>query len=70
MNTLNKAKKQVRDWLNARGHSNKITARTIDFTDLARGSMVFVKIYDLLDADAWTYLNASARRNGFRVERG
>jgi hypothetical protein len=46
----------------------KLTARTIDFSDLARATCVFVKIYGWQPNPVWSELRAVAVQNGFRIE--
>jgi hypothetical protein len=46
----------------------KLTARTISFSDLARASCVFVKIHGWQPNPAWEELRAVAVANGFRIE--
>lgn len=48
----------------------KLTARTVDFTDLARARCVFVKIHGWQPNPAWTELRQIAVDNGFRIEEG
>jgi hypothetical protein len=50
------------------GLFNRLTARTIDFTDLARMKMVFVSIHDWSPSPLFTELDQIARSAGFRVE--
>lgn len=46
----------------------KLTAKTIGFSDLARGSCVFVKIHGWQPNPAWDEIKAIAVANGFRIE--
>jgi hypothetical protein len=46
----------------------KLTARKVDFTDLARASCIFVKIHGWQPNPAWDELKAIAVANGFRIE--
>lgn len=46
----------------------KLTARTIGFSDLARGSCIFVKVHGWQPGDGWTRLKDIARENGFCIE--
>lgn len=46
----------------------KLTSRTVDFTDLARASCVFVQIHGWKPSPAWDELKAIAVANGFRIE--
>lgn len=46
----------------------KLTARTIDFTDLARGTCVFVKVHGWKPSLFWNDMSRLARDNGFRIE--
>lgn len=46
----------------------KLTAKTVNFTDLARASCVFVKVYGWKPDPAWDVLVKLAVDNGFRVE--
>jgi len=67
MNITN-AKQAIREALRALGLSNKVTARTIDFTDLARQRVIFVKVHDWNPNPAAIELEALGQRNGFRIE--
>jgi hypothetical protein len=46
----------------------KLTARTVGFSDLARGSTVFVKIHGWKPHVAWDTLKRLAHEHGFRIE--
>lgn len=65
--TVSGAKKLIKSALFARGLENKLTAKTIDFSDLTRASCVFVIVHgwrpDPLAAD----LEKLAREHRFRV---
>lgn len=68
MNTR-QAKKLVRQWLEERGLPyDKLTAKDVSFSDLARASEVFVRIHGWEPNPAWTELKNLARENGFYVE--
>lgn len=63
-----RAKTIVKRWLSENGFTNRVTAKTVDFTDLARTSMVFVQVHDWKPDAKWDALKAVARVSGFRVE--
>jgi len=67
MNT-HQAKKIVREWLTSKGMDNKITARTIDFSDLARSSCVFVRIHEWKPSPLWDEIKQLTKSNGFCIE--
>jgi hypothetical protein len=46
----------------------KLTARTIGFSDLGRGSRIFVQIHGWQPNAVWAELDGFARRNGFSIE--
>lgn len=46
----------------------KLTARTVNFTDLARGGCVFVKIHGWKPRPSWDHLKKVAKENGFCIE--
>lgn len=48
--------------------AHKLTARTVDFTDLARDKTVFVKIHDWKPDPVADRIKAAARDSGFCVE--
>jgi len=63
------AKKITKEALDCRGMAHtKITARTISFSDLARGSMVFVTVQGSQPSPCWNDVNFIARNAGFRIE--
>lgn len=67
--TPNAAKKLIAAELARLGISvNKLTARTINFSDLARATCVFVQLHGWTPNPAWTELETIARANGFRIE--
>jgi len=68
MTTPATAKKIIRDQLRDHGQHNKLTARTIDFEDLARSNCVFVKVHDWEPNSIADCLTTIAKANGFRVE--
>ena len=64
-----KAKQIMREALAARGLPDyRLTARTVYFTDLARGSGLFVKIHGWQPNPWWDELRAIAVEAGFRIE--
>ncbi len=67
MNT-NQAKKIVAGVLQEHGFSNKLTARTISFTDLARGNKIFIKIHDWKPNSVWDEIKKKAGEYGFCIE--
>ena len=69
MVTASQAKKIVKSELERRNLPfTKLTAKTIDFTDLARASCVFVKIHGWQPNPAFDEIRAVAVANGFRIE--
>jgi hypothetical protein len=63
------AKKIIANALQALGiQGHKLTARTISFSDLGRGSRVFVKIHDWQSRAGWCDLQDVAHKNGFSIE--
>ena len=68
--TTHQAKKLVKSWLenNVKDTTFKLTARTVDFTDLARGGCIFVKVHGWKPNPLWFNLQNIAKENGFRVE--
>ena len=49
---------------------DRLTARSIDFTDLARDKCIFVKIHGWKPNPAWKELETLAINNNFRIESG
>jgi len=67
--TPNKAKVIVRAFLQSKGLSfDKLTAKTVDFTDLGRDRVIFVKVWGWSPNPLASELSQVARDNGFRVE--
>ena len=67
--TPHRAKAIIRAELERQGLIyTKLTARTVDFTDLARAKCVFVKIHGWQPNPVWDDLQALAVRHGFRIE--
>lgn len=67
--TLNQAKKIVRTWLEVSGFQGmKVTARTVDFTDLARAKEIVVTVHGWKPHPEWAILKWEARSKGFQVE--
>lgn len=63
------AKKIIVDKLNElKLPYEKVTAKTVGFTDLARDSMVFVTIHGWKPNPAMEELKKIAKENGFRVD--
>lgn len=46
----------------------KLTGKTVDFTDLARVRIIFVKVHGWKPDPQWAELKQLAIDNGFRVE--
>ena len=46
----------------------KLTARTVNFTDLARASCIFVKIHGWQPNPVWVELKRIAVAHGFHIE--
>ena len=68
--TPHEARSFVRRWLQATGIEDKIkiiSAKTISFQDLARGSIVQVKISGIMQESTWFELKRDAKRFGFLV---
>ena len=66
--TTKEAKRIIASALAANGLENKLTARTIGFDDLARGSRLFVNIHGWRPSPLAEALARTARENGFSVE--
>ena len=67
--TPNEAKRFTAKALEEYGQpAYRLSARTINFQDLARGSCVFVKVHDWAPNAIATELETIARANGFRIE--
>jgi len=67
--TPRQAKQLVRDRLEALGlQYSRLTARTVDFSDLARCSRVVVTVHGWQPNPAWRDLQALASDNGFYIE--
>lgn len=66
--TTNKAKKIITSKLQELGLPNyKLSAKTVDFTDLARASKIFIKIHDWNPSPLWEELQKVAKENGFLI---
>ena len=69
MTTISQAKKIIRQNLvDLNLPYDKLTAKTISFSDLARGSCIFVKIHGWQPNPKAEILRNIAIENGFRVE--
>lgn len=68
MATTKDAKRIICEQLRDHGLHNRLTARTIDFSDLARTDCIFVKIHDWDPSRIADCLETIAKANGFRVE--
>ena len=68
MATTVEAKQIIRQQLADHGRHNKLTARTIGFSDLARAACIFVKVHDWEPNPIADCLDTVAKANGFRVE--
>jgi hypothetical protein len=66
--TPQQAKKIVSEWLVKHSMTFKLTARTVDFTDLARCKVIFVQVQGWEPNPLWNDLKALAKTNGFYVE--
>lgn len=67
--TATEAKRIIKSALDEKGLLyTKLTARTTDFTDLARAKCVFVKIHGWVGGPRWDELRDIAVQNGFRIE--
>ena len=66
---IRQAKLLVKDYMDKNNipYTN-ITAKTIDFTDLARAKVIFVKIHGWKPCPALLGIKQMAIENGFRVE--
>lgn len=63
-------KRVIAEVLSSAGRSHRLSARTISFEDLARGSMVFVTIHDWQPDPFFDTLAGIARDHGFRIVAG
>ena len=67
--TVHQAKKIIKQFLDERGLKyEKIRGRTIDFTDLARASCIFVEVHGWTPNPAAIDAIDLAVKNGFRVQ--
>ncbi len=46
----------------------KLTAKTVDFSDLARASKLFIKIHGWKPSPLWDDLQKVAKENGFLIQ--
>jgi hypothetical protein len=46
----------------------KLSSKTVDFSDLARGGCIFVKIHNWVGCKEWDILKSIARDNHFCIE--
>ena len=46
----------------------KLTAETVDFTDLARASKLFITIHEWKPSPLWDVLQQTAKENGFLIQ--
>lgn len=67
MNTR-EAKKIIQETLTGLGLSNRVTAKTIDFTDLARASCVFVCVHGWEPSPLADEIERTAKAHGFCAE--
>ena len=68
MKTANEAKKIIAAKLNELGlPAYKLSAKTVDFTDLARAQKLFVKIHNWQPSQLWDDLQKTAKENGFLI---
>jgi hypothetical protein len=68
MKTANEAKKIIAAKLNELGlPAYKLSAKTVDFTDLARAQKLFVKINGWKPSPLWDDLQKTAKENGFLI---
>lgn len=69
--TPTKAKKIMREFLDKQGLPyEKLTARTVNFSDLARCQRVFVYIHGWQPSPRWSDVKEYAALNGFCVQVG
>jgi hypothetical protein len=67
--TTNEAKKIITEHLKKNSITfTKLTARTVDFTDLARDKKIFVKIHGWKPCPALIGIKNLAKEHGFCVE--
>jgi len=67
--TTNEAKKIVAAELQKRNLPyTKLTAKTVDFSDLARATCIFVKIHGWQPNPAWDEIRQVAVAHGFRIQ--
>lgn len=65
--TPRNAKKIIAAELNKCGLTNRLTARTVSFSDLARCKVVFVEVHNWKPDRVWFTLKEIAIENGFRI---
>ncbi len=67
--TTNEAKKLLREYLTEfEIPFTKLTAKTVGFSDLARGDCVFVQVHGFSKWAEWVNVKCFAGHNGFCVE--
>jgi hypothetical protein len=66
--TARQASQLIRKFLNEHGLNNSIRARTVDFTDLARTSRVFVTIFEWEPSALAAEIEKLAAANSFFVQ--
>lgn len=69
--TITEAKKLIARELHSKNIGcDRLSGRTIGFSDLARGSAIFVKIHGWKPNPVWKDLQKVAHDNGFCIESG
>ena len=66
--TTHEAKKIIRAELAKMGLSNRLTAKTVDFTDLARDTCIFVCVHDWKPSPLAKEIQQAAKAHGFCAE--
>ena len=67
--TSNEAKKIItKKLIDLNLPAYKLTAKTVDFSDLARGSKLFVKIHGWKPSPLWDDLQKTAKESGFLIQ--
>ena len=65
--TPHHARKLAKGWLESKGFDNRVSARTIGFSDLARDYAVFVTVHKWKPHKSWNELKQYAKEHGFYV---
>lgn len=65
--TPHHARKLTKEWLDSKGFDYRVSAKTIDFSDLARDYAVFVTVHGWKPNKSWSELQKHARKHGYYV---